>query len=253
MKTYSIKNWNVHFETHETRKLKLLQWVPIPNKHDGKGFKRIMRMKDGPMIYAAWILLVQVASKCKSRGTLSDYDGPLTPEDLELKTEMPSKYFTAAFTPLCDVGWLEVEKTAESPVSTAESPVSTAESPVSTAESGNEGRKEGMEGNRRNGRNGREGSSPDFLGIVQNMNFGILATDEFKVFFQKWILLRAKGKKVKTGWTEFFQGQVDMMNRWGYATAINSISLAVTNQWDGIHEKPLPKTFNQQRPASGNF
>lgn len=110
-----------------------------------------------------------------------------------------------------------------------------------------------MEGNRRNGRNGREGSSPDFLGIVQNMNFGILATDEFKVFFQKWILLRAKGKKVKTGWTEFFQGQVDMMNRWGYATAINSISLAVTNQWDGIHEKPLPKTFNQQRPASGNF
>ena len=236
MKTYSIKNWNVHFETHETRKLKLLQWVPIPNKHDGKGFKRIMRMKDGPMIYAAWILLVQVASKCKSRGTLSDHDGPLTPEDLELKTEMPSKYFTAAFTPLCDVGWLEVEKTAESP--------------VSTAESGNEGRKEGMEGNRRNG---REGSSPDFLGIVQNMNFGILATDEFKVFFQKWILLRAKGKKVKTGWTEFFQGQVDMMNRWGYATALNSISLAVTNQWEGIHEKPLPKTFNQQRPASGNF
>ena len=72
-----------------------------------------MRMEDGLRHYAAWVILVQVASKCPKRGVLADEDGPLSSEDLELKTGCASKYFEAAFGPLCEIKWLEEAKYSE--------------------------------------------------------------------------------------------------------------------------------------------
>jgi len=109
MTCYRIRNWNNLFETAETRKLKRLTWVPIPNKHDGKGYRRLLRLQDGPLLYAAWLLLVQVASKCPIRGLLADDDGPLNAVDLSDKTDYPADYFEKAFKALVrpEIGWLE--------------------------------------------------------------------------------------------------------------------------------------------------
>lgn len=113
MNVYSIRDWNVNFEKAQSRKVEgPLDWVAIPTKHDGKGFGRIMLLEDGPAIYAAWALMVQVAAKCPVRGVLADSDGPLTAADLTIKTKCPESVFQKALEALSSpkIAWLVVEE-----------------------------------------------------------------------------------------------------------------------------------------------
>lgn len=105
---YAIKDWDRHYESSETRKLKSLPRVLVPVKHDGKGYRRIIRQANGPTIYGAWILILQLAAKCPVRGVLEDEDGPLTAEDMELKTDCPARIFeeALAFLSRPEVGWV---------------------------------------------------------------------------------------------------------------------------------------------------
>lgn len=109
MTAYRIKDWALHFEKAQSRVVKSVTWVSLPNKHDGKGYRRIMAMKDGLQTYAVWVLIVQVASKCPARGTLIDSDGPLTAADISAKTGAPEKAIENALKVLCSNGiaWLE--------------------------------------------------------------------------------------------------------------------------------------------------
>jgi hypothetical protein len=108
---YSIRDWSRNFEKSQSRKLDTMTWVAVPVKHDGLGYRRIISMPDGPSLYCAWILMVQVAAKCKVRGVLADENGPLTADDLFIKTGCPAKVFDKAIQLLSSrqVGWLLVE------------------------------------------------------------------------------------------------------------------------------------------------
>lgn len=110
--TYRVKNWNEHFEIAQSRKCQgmKMSWFACPNKHDGKGYRRLVKHPEFGNIFAAWILIVEIASKQKVRGTLADSDGPLTAEDLKDCTGLPKKWFELAFETLSDskIGWLEV-------------------------------------------------------------------------------------------------------------------------------------------------
>lgn len=111
MKTYRVKDWDRFFETSETRKVKYaLNWVGFPTKHDGKGFRRMVKHRRSVQVFCAWCLIVQVAAKMPTRGVLHDGDGALTPEDLSLKTGFPENIFSEAMEALSDpaIGWLEV-------------------------------------------------------------------------------------------------------------------------------------------------
>ena len=114
MIVYSVKDWNENFEKADTRRCKEMKWVPLPNKHDGKGYRRLMAQPDATDLFAAWVLIVQVASKCPVRGVLEDEDGPLTSEDLFLKTGLPAAVFNRAFDFFCrpKIGWLVREEKA---------------------------------------------------------------------------------------------------------------------------------------------
>lgn len=107
---YRIKDWDKLFEIAQSRKCERLHWVAIPNKHDGKGFRRIARHPQRCEIFAAWILILQVASRQDKRGLLVDGDGPLGPEDMADKTGYPEGIFALAFGVLSEpkIGWLEV-------------------------------------------------------------------------------------------------------------------------------------------------
>lgn len=110
-KLYSIRDWQTHFECAQSKKVTgPLSWFPMPTKHDGLSFRRIMARTDGPTIYTAWVLLLAVAAKCPVRGRLADTDGPLTPADLELKTGCKSGVFEAALNVLAskEIGWVLV-------------------------------------------------------------------------------------------------------------------------------------------------
>ena len=108
---YLIRDWNDNFECAQSRKISgPLTWVATPCKHDGKSFRRIMLMEDGAEIYCAWILMVQVAGKCPTRGILADADGPLDTTDLAIKTGCRQEVFDRALKVLCDkkIGWVLV-------------------------------------------------------------------------------------------------------------------------------------------------
>ena len=112
MITYRIKNWDEHFEVAQGRVCSTLKWVAIPNKHDGKGYRRLMRHPRAADLFAAWVLIVQVASKQQKRGLLVDLDGPLTAEDLQDCTGLRQELFELAFEELTKprIGWLEKVK-----------------------------------------------------------------------------------------------------------------------------------------------
>jgi hypothetical protein len=114
--TYRIKNWNEHFEIAQSRqaikKCHKMWWVAIPNKRHGKGYKRLFKQPECGNLFTAWILIVEVASEQKCRGTLADIDGPFTAEDLSDCTGLDQKWFELAFEVLTNkkykIGWLEI-------------------------------------------------------------------------------------------------------------------------------------------------
>ena len=108
--TYRVRDWDQHYEVAQTRKVHGgLNWVAMPTKHDGKGYRRLMRRPDGPAVFAAWVLIVQIAAKCPTRGVLADSDGPLNAEDLADKTGCPAEVFENALNVLSEksIGWVE--------------------------------------------------------------------------------------------------------------------------------------------------
>jgi len=179
---YRVRNWDTQYENNITRKIKSLNWVATPNKHDGRGFRRLMRMKDGIVLYGAWHLILQVASKMPERGILRDTDGALSAQDIADKTGAPPEVIARALeacsTP--EIAWLERENlptyrdpVPQSPDVPGESPDDTGRSPDTPGSgpgvpgSGHdipgviEGRKEGKEGTEQKGREGRkEGNAP---------------------------------------------------------------------------------------------
>lgn len=107
---YRVRDWDTHFEVAQSKKVKgPLKWVALPCKHDGKSYRRLMREPNGAALYGAWSLVLSVAAKCPKRGTLADADGPLTAEDLELKTGCPATDFDAALSMLVELGWVTAE------------------------------------------------------------------------------------------------------------------------------------------------
>lgn len=116
MTTYRIRGWDEHYETYESRRLKTLLWVAMPTKHDGKTFRRVMRLDPSGSLYGAWALIVQVAAKCPVRGTLADGDGSLTALDIADKTDLSTEAVQHALDVFSSsaIRWLETDSPAES-------------------------------------------------------------------------------------------------------------------------------------------
>jgi hypothetical protein len=109
--TYSVVNWGNHFENSESKKYVHLKWVPIPNKHDGSTYRRVVAHPKSVQIFCGWCLILEVASKMPTRGVLHDGNRALTALDLHFKTGFPKHVFDVAFEVLVDkdINWLAVE------------------------------------------------------------------------------------------------------------------------------------------------
>ncbi len=104
---YCIPNWGKQYENNRSRILRKLDWVMVPNAHDGDGYSGLMARADAPILFTAWILLLQVASKCEPRGTLIRSNGePHTPESLATRTRGAPEWFETALPFLVKIGWL---------------------------------------------------------------------------------------------------------------------------------------------------
>lgn len=117
MTLYSIRGWGERYENNRTRELKRLDWLPLPNRHDGEAYARLMLRADGPTIFAGWILLLQVASRCDTRGTLARDDGtPLDSESLAIRTRASKTLFDKALPALVQMGWIEAVEAGVTPM-----------------------------------------------------------------------------------------------------------------------------------------
>jgi len=126
----------------------VLGWVPIPNRHDSTAYCRLMTRKDGPEIFTAWILLVQLASRCHERGVLASNDGrPYQACEIALKTRAPEKLFTNGLPELVSMGWVEAAGAmADSPDTAADSPDTAAGSGIISGGKGKERKEQNKNG-----------------------------------------------------------------------------------------------------------
>jgi hypothetical protein len=122
---WRIRDWDEIYENANSRKIKSLTSVLVPNKHDGKGFRRIAKRSDAAEVYCAWILMLQVASKSPQRGLLVDGEGELTAADLADKTGFPEPMFANALNVLADktIGWIESVLPGDCPGPVGQHPV----------------------------------------------------------------------------------------------------------------------------------
>lgn len=136
-RTLRIADWEGHYETNDSRKLKHLEWVKTPNSHDSIGFCEILSHPNGMAHYGAWNLILQLASKCPIRGLLVTGKGKAhDAHSIALVTRGNEKVISEAIVRLLAIGWLE-----ESPEMPGKSP----------GISGDAGRKPVLEGEERRG------------------------------------------------------------------------------------------------------
>jgi len=107
---YRVKDWDLLYEKAQTRKCVTMNWVAVPNRHDGAGYSAVADHDRSCELFTAWILILQVASRMPSRGTLCKDNKPLTPKDLARRTRFPEEIFRLAFDVLVspEIGWLEM-------------------------------------------------------------------------------------------------------------------------------------------------
>lgn len=118
MTAYRIIAWHQCHETFETNRLiEGLKWIAFPTYHDRGGFRRLMRLDDGPLVYVAYVLMVQISAKLPRthRGWLINRDGvPLDTEDLSDRTGAPAGIFQRALEVLSEsrhrINWLALQE-----------------------------------------------------------------------------------------------------------------------------------------------
>ena len=106
---YRVKDWDRIYEKAQTRKCTAMNWVAVPNRHDGAGSATVAAHPRSCELFAAWILILETASKMPARGVLHKDGKAITPRDLAKRTRFPEEIFHLAFTVLVepDIGWLE--------------------------------------------------------------------------------------------------------------------------------------------------
>ena len=148
MKLYSVKGWDSLYENNRTREMKQMLWIPVPNKHDGDGYTNLVSRKNGAALLGAWLVILQVASRCGKRGTLlRSTSQPHDAESISRITRLPKEIIQEALV-ICstELDWLESQDVKEIPHLPAEKPHLPAGIPHPTDEE--EKRREGMETNR---------------------------------------------------------------------------------------------------------
>lgn len=123
MKFLRIKDWGKIYENNRTRELKHMDWIPVPNKHDGDGYTTLVDRENGAEMLGAWLAILQVASKCDVRGTLLR-DGAVPHNSLSLAriTRLRADVFERVIPVLInECQWLENVESIDKPPLSAQS------------------------------------------------------------------------------------------------------------------------------------
>lgn len=232
---YRIARWNEIYETHETRKLVRLNWVPVPNKHDGLGYRTVAAEKDGAALFGAWNLILQVASKSDRthRGTLIRGDTPLTAASLAIITGFPERLFQRALSYFSQhsIGWLLAEQwQTDLPFS----PDAPGDAPENLPDEG-----KGREG--KEGKEKRQAASPMPLPFSSDS------------FAQAWAMFGQHRRELRKPLTPTASKMaLEQLERMGEDRAIAAIKHTIAKGWQGIREPDGPPVarYSPPKPAA---
>ncbi len=236
MKTYRIANWNERYENNRTRDLKRLEWFPMPNRMDGDGYTELVDHKDGPLHLAAWVAILQVASRCDERGTLLR-DTKIPHDELSLAriTRIPAKVFESAFPRLVSIGWL-VQDVAEEQRADGCGNVAAGcgTKPQEGAGKSQEGALNGMEGK---GKKGME---------LPPLPDGI-RTPRLQLAWERWQAHRTQIKRPLTVLAA--EEQIEDFKKWGEELSLIAIRTAIKRSWQGVF-KPKQEEIEEAKTAT---
>ncbi len=242
VKVFRIKDWEKHYENNRTRELKKMDWVRVPNSHDGEGYCQMVKGEFGTQVFGAWVACIQVASRCEPRGTLMRKNQtPHTAMSLAERTRLSVAAFEEMLrrAMLPTVNWIELVSLSvvtEIPHSDAESPHGDAaiSSPPSALHSYSE---KGMQG---------EKQSSKKL-VVEFPIPPSLDTPEFRVAWADFKKHRAEKRDPLTPMAT--KKQLSRIEPWGVARAVAAINFTIANGWTGIYEE---KGATNGKPNASN-
>ena len=218
-----IKNWDDHFENNRSREVKVCNWVPTPNSHDGDGYTMLVDHKDAAAHFGCWNALIQIASRCSPRGTLLRKNGaPHTAKTLARMARLPFAPFDALIKRLIktDIDWLEIID--ENGVTQEDMPPDAALAALGceiTARGCLEGKK---------GKKEEKGKKD----IVFPAN---LDNSKFKKQWDEWEKYkREKGKKLTQS---TIKKQLASCSKYGAESACKAIEKAIFMGWAGLFPK----------------
>jgi len=234
MKVYRIKNWDELYENNRTRILKVMHWIPVPNKHDGDGYLTLVERKNGAAYLGAWLAILQVASKCQERGTLMRGDGtPHTAESIARITRISADTIEAALEILTnECKWLEIIGQHDSAGIRQEG--------AAEAHPTDEEEKERIEEKEE-----KEAHAPAVVFPPA------IDCPEFRTTWEKWQRYRSERKLAKLVPTSI-QSKLNELGAMGLTRAVAAIEHSISNNYQGIFEpKPQggnPKQQNRRGP-----
>ena len=235
MTLYFITDWNDLYENNHSRIVKNLKWVPIPNRHDGESYASIMAHKDGAKIFAAWVLILQVASRCEPRGDL--LRGTKEPHDsgsLALRTRAPADWFEKAIPFLLKCGWLSRKQLPESELALVCNDIAPSRNqPVDE--------QKGIEEKEEKRKKDKEAASPTPLPFD---------SASFRSAWEQFAQHRREIRKPLTPTASKLT--LEQLERIGEDRAIAAIRHTIAKGWQGIREPdgPQPTRYSPPKPQS---
>ena len=238
MQAYRIVDWEQHYENNRTREMKVMQWVPVPIKHDGYGYGLLVA-KNGAARLGAWLAILQTAAKSHPRGTLlRDGRHPHTAATIAVKTRIPEQAIREAIDECLrpEIGWLEVVDIQGDRILPAEIPQEGAGISQDPARKGREGK----------------GKERNHEGVVLPFD-----SPEFRRAWSDWKEHRRKiGKAMTDRAQELGLAKLPKQE----ADAIRWIDNAIEKGWRGLYEpkdepakSALDSWRNQPAEAAGQY
>lgn len=219
----TIVDWNERYEKSDTRKCKDMKWVPVPNRWDSIGYLAIMDLPDALAVMGAWMLILEVASRCEHRGILAEAGQPLTPAMIAAKVRAPLKGINRAIDVLSSpaISWISnsIESHPDDIPASREIIPGTREIIPTT-------------GQDRTGQDRtKQDSSP--RSAVEPLPF---LGDVFRSAWESWLSHR-RGMKKKPYTPEGIVAQFKRLASWGEDRAVAAIYFSIAQNWEGIYEE----------------
>jgi len=104
---YAVAHWGREFENDRSRGLHRIAWVPLPNRFDSAAYWRMMEEPDAAVLFASWVWIIQVASRCSTRGVLVK-DSGIAHDAMSLAERVRGRpeWFARALDYFLGNGWL---------------------------------------------------------------------------------------------------------------------------------------------------